>query len=143
MISFKFTIQEIIAILMDPYNISNEFLFWIRYKHYPILNCTRDLIFLNVSQNFNTTNYGKWWIPIRLISNRSPLESIPEILSSQKPILSTFPFIKYDWVMIDNQQAGKYHEILYIHFLLCNYFPIILSIFCYFFICTSCLFVNT
>jgi len=108
MISYDFTIQEIVAILMDPYNVSNEFLFWIRCRRYPVLNEIRDFIFLNVSQNFNTTNYGKWWIPIRLISNRSPIGSIPRMLSSQKPILSTIRSNKDDWIIIDNQQAGKY-----------------------------------
>jgi len=111
MISYEFTIKEIVAILMDPYNVSNEFLFWIRCRRYPVLNETRHFIFLNVSQNFNTTNYGKWWIPIKLISNRSPLGrrgEISQILSSQKAILSTIRSNEDNWVMIDNQQAGKY-----------------------------------
>jgi len=107
MISYKFTIQEIVAILVDPYNVSNEFLFWIRYKHYPVLNWTRDLIFLYVSQNFNTS-YGEWWIPIRLISKRFSLGSISQMLSSQEPLLSTFHSTKDDWIIIDNQQTGKY-----------------------------------
>jgi len=115
MISYKFTIQEIVAILMGPYADPEEFLFWITYKHYPILNCTRDFIFLNVSQNFNTTNYGKWSIPIRLISIRSSLGNIFEVLSSQKPFLSIFHSIKDNWIIIDSQQAGNYVPQNYLH----------------------------
>jgi len=125
MISYELTIQEIVAIMMDPYLDSNEFLFWIKYKRYPVLNWTRDFIYLNVSQNFNTTNYGKWWIPIRIIPNHFfPLGSIPQTLSSQEPILSTFRSIKDDWIMIDNQQAGKYVPQNYLY-ILCNYFLVI------------------
>jgi len=113
MISYEFTIQESVAILMDPYNESNEFLLWIKHKHYPVLSWTRegDLLFLNMLQNFNTTSFGKWWIPVRLILKRFSLRnfwSTSDVLSSQKSFLSIFHSIKDDWIMIDNQQAGKY-----------------------------------
>jgi len=125
MISYEITIQEMIDILMDPYNVTNEFLFWIRYKRYPVLNWTRDFVFLNVSQNFNTTSYGMWWIPIRFISERSSFRNIlfrkiSQMLSSQKP-LSSIPYILTDdWIMIDNQQSGKYvpQNYLYIFYII-------------------------
>jgi len=34
MISYKFTIQEIVAILMNPYVDPKEFIFWITYEDY-------------------------------------------------------------------------------------------------------------
>jgi len=119
MISYEFTIQEIVAILMGPYADPKEFLFWMTYKHYPVLSCTRDFIFFNVSQNFNTTSYGKWSIPIRLIS-RSSLGNIFEVLSSQKPFLSIFHSIEDNWIMIDSQQAGNYvpQNYLYIFYVI-------------------------
>jgi len=123
MISYKFTIQEIIAILMDSHDVSNEFLFWITYKHYPVLNWIRkDLYFLYVSQNFNTTSYGKWWIPrIRLISKHFSLRYIFQVLLSRQPIfLPIFQPNKYDWIIIDNQQTGKYvpQNYLYIFYVI-------------------------
>jgi len=121
MISHEFTIQEIIAILMDPYEISNELVFWITYKHYPVLSWTREnFCFLNVSQNFNTTSYGKWWIPIKLISKRFSLGSITQMLSSQKSFFIMCHSIEDDWIMIDNQQAGKYvpQNYLYIFYVI-------------------------
>jgi len=121
-ISHKFTVQESVAILMDPHDISNEFLFWITYKHYPVLSWTRNFIFLNVSQNFNTISYGKWWIPIRLISKRFFLGSISQMLSSQEPFLPTFHSIKDDWIIIDNQQAGKYISQTYLYIFYVIYF---------------------
>jgi len=118
MISYEFTIQKIIAILMDPYEISNELVFWITYKHYPVLIWTRENSFiLNMSQNFNTTSYGKWWLSVRilkLILKPNYLQSTSRELSSQKPFSSIFHSIEDDWVMIDNQQAGKFLYILYI-----------------------------
>jgi len=80
---------------------------------YPVLNWTRDFVFLNVSQYFHTTSYGKWWIPIRFISEPSSYRSIlfrniSQMLSSHEPSLSIFYTNKDDWIMIDNQQAGKY-----------------------------------
>jgi len=125
MISYQITIQEIIDILMDPYNVSNEFLFWMKNKRYPVLNWTRDFVFLNVSQNFNATSYGNWWIPIRFISEPSSFRSISFrnisiILSSQKPF-SPIPYaIKDDWIMIDNQHPGKYvpQNYLYIFYVI-------------------------
>jgi len=123
MISYEISIQEIIDILMDPY-VTNEFLFWIRSIRYPVLNWTRDIVFLNVSQHFSTTNYGMWWIPIRFISEPSSFRSIlirniSQILSSQKQL--SIPYILTDdWIMIDNQQSGKYgpQNYLYIFYVI-------------------------
>jgi len=114
MISYEITVQEIINILMDPYNVSHEFLFWIRHKRYPVLEWTRDNLTLYVFQSHITTTYvSEWWIPIRLISKiasfKSELFSIrKEVLSSQKSVFSIFHSHIYDWIIIDNQQAGKY-----------------------------------
>jgi len=126
MISYEITIQEIIDILMDQYNVTNEFLFWIRSKRYPVLSWTRDFVFLNVSQHFSTTSYGMWWIPIRFISEPSSfrnilIRKISHILSSQKP-LSSIPYILTDdWIMIDNQQSGKYVSPNYLYIFIYNY----------------------
>jgi len=69
---------------------------------------------------------------LRLILKPIYLPSTSHVLSSQESFVSICHSIKDDWVIIDNQQAGKYHEILIYYIYLCNYFPIILSIFCYF-----------
>jgi len=113
MISNEFNIQEIIDILMGSYNVSNEFLFWMRNKRYPVLNWTRGFTLLRVRQNFNATTYSKWWIPIRFISEPSSFRSIlfrniSKVLSSQKLLLSISYSNEDKWIMIDNQHAGKY-----------------------------------
>jgi len=125
MISYEITIEEIIDILMGPYNVTNEFLFWIRSNHYPVLSWTRDFVFLNVSQYFSTTSYGMWWIPLRFISEPSSFRSIlfrkiSQMLSSQKPLLSIPYILTDDWIMIDNQQSGKYvpQNYLYIFYVI-------------------------
>jgi len=128
MISYQITIQEIIDILMDPYKVSNELLFWIRYKRYPVITLyyMRDAFLLEVwFQEFNTNNSGKWWIPIRLISKPSSFEStlsrnISNVLSSKQPFFFTTYTTKEDWIMIDNQQAGKYvpQHYLYIFYVI-------------------------
>jgi len=125
MISYEISIQEIIDTLLDQYNVTNEFLFWTRSIRYPVLNWTRDLVFLNVSQHVNTTSYGVWWIPIRFISEPSSFRNISfrkisQMLSSQKP-LSSIPYSLTDnWIMIDNQQSGKYvpQNYLYIFYVI-------------------------
>jgi len=111
MISYEFTTQKVIAILMDPNEISNELIFWITNKHYPVLRWTRENFFILNMQNFYTTSYGKWWLPIRvlqLILKPNYLQSTFRVLSSQEPFSYIFHYIEDDWVMIDNQQAGKY-----------------------------------
>jgi len=115
MISYEITIEEIIDTLMNPHNISYEFLFWMRNKGYPVLNWIRRFTFLTVSQNFHTTRNvpDMWWIPIRFISEPSSFRNIlfdnsSRVLSSQKPFSSIPYILTDDWIMIDNQQSGKY-----------------------------------
>jgi len=107
MISYEFTIQEIIANLMDPY-ISNEFLFWIKHKHYPILRLTREDPFNGkLSQHFNTTSYGEWLIPVKLIYFIKPVvRNNRIILTRESPVFNYTA--QADWTMVDIQQAGKY-----------------------------------
>jgi len=125
MISYEITIYEVIDILMDSDNITNEFLFWIRSYRYPVLDWTRDFLFFNVSQHFNTTSYGMWWIPIRFISEPSSFRNIifknsSRVLSSQNQFLYISYTIKDDWIIIDNQQSGKYviQNYLYIFYVI-------------------------
>jgi len=109
MISYEFTIQEIVAILMNKFHASNEFVSWIKYKHYPILSWTPEGPYHGkLSQHFNTTSYGKWLIPVKLI------HFVNNILRRRYTMLSRgFPSVSIntaqaDWTMIDIQQAGKY-----------------------------------
>jgi len=107
MISYEFTIQEIIAILMDPYHVTNEFLFWIKYKHYPILRWTQKGPFY-LFQHFNTTSYSKWLIPLKLIYfvKHDISRNKSTILTRGSPVLNYTA--QADWTIVDIQQAGKY-----------------------------------
>jgi len=111
MISYEFSsMQEILTnLIYIPYNVSNEFLIWINHKHYPIVNWKREAsLYGKLSQNFNI-NYGRWWIPIKLILKSFLLGTLkPLILSSQEPSINVFHTIQEDWIIVDIQQAGKY-----------------------------------
>jgi len=124
MISYEITIQEIIDILMYPDYVTNEFLFWIQYKRYPILNWIREVDSLYVFQKFDTTSDVMWWIPIRFISEPSSFRNIlfknsSRVLSLQNNFLRIFYTIKDDWIMINNQQSDKYTKnYLYIYYVI-------------------------
>jgi len=114
MISYEFTIREIVTILMD--HVSNEFLSWIKYEHYPILSWTREGSYHGkLSQHFNTTSYGKWLIPVKLIHfvKCDILRSNHTILA-QGSLSVSIDTAQTDWTMIDIQQAGKYVSKLFI-----------------------------
>jgi len=147
MISSEYlSMQEILANLIYLiYDISNEFLNWMKYLHYPIVSWTQGShSYGKLSQNFNTifyTSYGLWWIPIRLVLKSLSIRGIPSwhpgtslVLSKQLPSLNIFnnSVIQSDWVMIDILQAGKC-VLQYYLYILYNYFST-LSSFCYFLI---------
>jgi len=119
--------QEILANSIYPYDISNEFLIWIKYKHYPVVNLTEEeaSFEFKLSQNFNTTGHGRWWIPIRLISNFFVYERIDSdvVLSQESSSLKIKTFPDH-WTILDIQQAGKYISRNYLY-TLCNYFSAI------------------
>jgi len=153
MISSELFMQEILANLIHlSYNISNEFLNWMKYKRHPIVSWTQESrSHGKLSQNFSTTSYGLWWIPIRLVLKSVSVIGIPSwhsgtsfVLSEQLPSLNIFNnifnVIQSDWVMIDILQAGKcvLQNYLYI---LCNYFSA-LSTSCYFLIRSPCLLIT-
>lgn len=103
-----FSTQENIAKTYDSY-ISKEFLNWISYRHYPVLSWTRKDG--KLTQNFNASSYGKWWIPINLIVETSVTsESFKLYLTQQNPHFHVNIHVlnMLDWVMVDIQQAGKY-----------------------------------
>jgi len=142
------SMREILANLIYLYDISNEFLNWMKYLHYPVVSWTQESrSYGKLSQNFGTT-YGKWWLPIRLVLKSVSIRGIPSwhhgtslVLLKQLPSLNIFnnifKVIQSDWVMIDVLQAGKcvLQHYLYI---LCNYFSA-LSTSCYFLIRSPCL----
>jgi len=110
MISYEFTIREIVAILMDPYHVSYEFLSWIKYKHYPILSWTREgPSHGRLSQHFNTTSYGEWLILVKWIHfvKHDILRSNHTILTRGSPSV-LIDTAQADWTMVDIEQAGKY-----------------------------------
>jgi len=115
------SMQEILTNSIYKYDISNEFLNWMKYKHYPIVSCTPEsrFSFGRLSQNFGTSN-GKWWIPTRLVLRSVSFEDIPSslssgtyVLSSQYPI-SDISYPQDNWIMIDIRKAGKYISKLFI-----------------------------
>jgi len=112
MISYEFLpLQEILLnFIHAPYDVSNEFLIWIKHKHYPVVNWKQETSLYGIlSQNFSTTNYSKLWIPIRLILKPFSLGTLNRFLLSQEPSRSIIHTTEDDWVMVDiRAQAGKY-----------------------------------
>ncbi|XP_018367847.1 PREDICTED: uncharacterized protein LOC108764218 [Trachymyrmex cornetzi] len=92
---------------------SNEFLTWIKYKHYPVViweQYVHSRVTKRISQRYNTTSYGKWLIPIDLTEISSLNENMwkiclkPNIDSSEFPIITSLNEV---W-MVNFQQAGYY-----------------------------------
>jgi len=94
----------------NPYYVSNEFLNWIKYKHYPIVSWTREtLLFGKLAQYVNATSYGKWWLPISITKQFLYPGIYDKIcLTSQKPYTYLFHKGESGWILIDVEQSGKY-----------------------------------
>ncbi|XP_071566338.1 glutamyl aminopeptidase-like [Temnothorax nylanderi] len=94
----------------DQYHISHDFLKWIIYQHYPIIKWTQEIPFYGLlTQYFNGPHhcsYGKWWIPISLMT-KSSLKGSDKKLTPQNPSLPVI-HAKDDWIMVDIRQAGYY-----------------------------------
>jgi len=93
----------------NPYYIPNEFLNWIKYRHYPIVRWTQETLFHGkLAQYFNATSYGKWWLPISINKQSRLYGGIKEWLTSQKPSTLFTHKDEQGWLLVDIQQAGKY-----------------------------------
>jgi len=113
--------QEIVVMLTDLYDIDpNDFLFGIRYKHYPLLSWIWGGDFLGKLSHFNATNYGKWLIRVKLIVKHNILGN-NRVELAQKSFSVLLYTAQEDWTIIDIQQAGKYMLQSY----LCTYYVII------------------
>ncbi|KAG5331488.1 AMPE aminopeptidase, partial [Acromyrmex heyeri] len=90
---------------------SNEFLTWIQYEHYPVINSKRNITDYGVkyilSQHYNTTNYSSWLIPINL-EEIFLKESYKICLSSYIQSIIYTIFRQNSYRMVDIQQAGYY-----------------------------------
>jgi len=64
-----------------------------------------------VAQRFNVSSYGKWWIPINLIMKGFFHGNIHLWLTPQKPYHNIDYIMKDDWLIVNDQQAGKYLSI--------------------------------
>jgi len=61
-----------------------------------------------VAQHFNTSSYGKLWIPINLVLKGYLHGNIHFRLTPQYPYYVINYIKKDDWVILNNQQVGKY-----------------------------------
>jgi len=117
------SMQEILTNSIYKYDISNEFLNWMKYKHYPIVSWTEESDYEGkLSQNFSIASYGRWWIPATLVvkplsikgfSSQQPSGMGPYELSWQNPYWDV-GHVPADWITIDIWQAGKYISKLFI-----------------------------
>jgi len=81
---------------------------WLVLRHYPTLNLTKRNFSWTVAQHFNISSYGKWWIPINLVMNGYLHQNIYLWLTARYPYYIVDYIMKNDWLIINNQQAGKY-----------------------------------
>jgi len=93
----------------NPYYMSDEFLNWIRFKHYPIVNLTQEtLSFTKLSQYLNVTSYGKW-LPTTITKQfLYPRIYDKILLTSQEPYAYLRYKVEQGWILIDVKQAGKH-----------------------------------
>ncbi|XP_077264153.1 glutamyl aminopeptidase-like isoform X2 [Temnothorax americanus] len=95
------------------YNISPDFQKWIIYRHYPIINWTQKNPQIRTLTQYcvNTTSYGKWWIPVSLITKIFVVGVINILLTPQEPS-KNIKYFEYsaedDRIIVDIQQAGYY-----------------------------------
>jgi len=104
-----FTIQEKLS-NTNPYYMSDEFLNWIKFKHYPILSWTQETLpFEKLTQyNLNAT-IGKWSLPSISKQFLYPRICDKTCLTSQEPyIYLIYQGYKQGWILFNVKQAGKY-----------------------------------
>jgi len=76
------------------------------YRHYPIVLWTKEDHSLGkIAQNFNTSNYGNWWIPISIILKSYLPGNVEVWLTPREPDTTMDYITKDDWIMIDIRQA--------------------------------------
>ena len=93
---------------------SNIFSTWMQYRHYPIVSLEQeaDPFKRRLSQiKYNSTSYGKWWIPINLSTNNLK-QIILNFTTCLTPDLPSFTVQQqidgaYVWI-VNIQRAGKY-----------------------------------
>jgi len=93
------------------YFMPNEFLNWMKYRHYPIVTWTlifEDPPYGKLEQYFNTTNYGKWSLLIRLTKQIVLPACLNVWLTPQEPSAKVTYDEQDGWILVDIQQAGKY-----------------------------------
>ncbi|XP_018351804.1 PREDICTED: glutamyl aminopeptidase-like [Trachymyrmex septentrionalis] len=91
---------------------SNTFLTWIQYKHYPIVSLEQEDPFeRRLSQiKYNSTSYGKWWIPINLSTNnlKQIILNFTTCLTPDLPSFTVQQQIDGAYVWIVNIQRAAY-----------------------------------
>jgi len=82
------------------------------YRHYPTVNWTKGNSYWTVAQRFNISSYGKWWIPINFIIKGFIHGNIRVWfylwLTPQRPYYNVDYITKDEWLIVNNEQAGKY-----------------------------------
>jgi len=96
--------------LSNPYYISDEFLNWINFKHYPIVRWTQKTLFFGkLSKSFNAASYNKWWLVTSITKQFLYPRGCDEIcLTSQEPYIYLIHEIEQHWMLINVKQAGEY-----------------------------------
>jgi len=118
---------------------SDEFLYWIKIEHYPIVSWTQESpLSKKLAQYFNATSYSKWWLSMRVIKRyflrRNMTFYSKGWLSSSKPFKYLFYEDEPDWILVDIKQAGKYFITNYNTNNLCYYFPNTISYYIFMYI---------
>jgi len=79
------------------------------YRHYPIVHWTiKNSFWCKIAQNFNTSNYGNWWIPINIILKNNVPENFEVWLTPRDPYTEINYVTNHNWIIIDIRQAGNY-----------------------------------
>jgi len=93
----------------NPYYMSDEFLNWVNYKHYPIVSWTqKSLFFGKLSQYSNATSYRTWLLPSITKQVLYPRGCDKICLTSQEPYIYLIQEVEHNWELINVKQAGKY-----------------------------------
>ncbi|XP_071648518.1 aminopeptidase N-like [Temnothorax longispinosus] len=108
---YEFWLIQVVTAESYGYHITDKFLNWILYEHYPFLKWTQNGSFygeLAQASDFSTLHYGNWWMRINVIVKSSSGQSYKTRQTLERHASIFALVIQGDMIIIDIQQAGKY-----------------------------------
>ncbi|XP_024874138.1 aminopeptidase N-like isoform X1 [Temnothorax curvispinosus] len=108
---YEFWLIQVVTAESYGYHITDKFLNWILYEHYPFLKWTQNGSFyveLAQASDFSTLHYGNWWMRINVIVKSSSGQSYKTRQTLERHASIFALVIQGDMIIVDIQQTGYY-----------------------------------